>query len=190
MSRIWQSSAWAAMAIVAVIGWSVTLGMFLGQRTTGPAAGFPGLEELRLKAASSYGTDTFAIATGQVDEEVEGLFTLDFVTGDLQCFVMNSRTGGLAGRFATNVNDPAIFGAKRGKKPNFLLATGHFVSSAAAGGGARPAACLCYVVDANSGEVAVFGFPWSRAVTTSGGVQSTPMVPMGKWQARAADIRK
>jgi hypothetical protein len=175
--------------MVALVGWAVTIGMFLGQRTSSTGA-FPGLEELRLKAAASMGSDTFAIATGSVDEEVEGLFTLDFVTGDLQCFVMNTRTGALAGRFAINVNDAQIFGAKRGKKPSYLLATGHFVSSAAAGGGARPAACLCYVVDANSGEVAAFGFPWSRAVTTSGGVQSTPMIPMGKWQARAAEIRK
>lgn len=190
MRRFLQGSGWAALAIVAVLGWAVTAGMLIGQRSSATSAGFPGLEELRLKAAASMGSDTFAIATGQIDEQVDGLFTLDFVTGDLQCFVMNSRTGGVAGRFAINVNDANIFGAKRGKKPSFLLVTGNFVSSSVAGGGTRPAASLCYVVDANSGEVAAFSFPWSRSITTSGGVQSTPMVLMGKWQARAADIRK
>jgi hypothetical protein len=167
------------------IGGAMTLGVLVGKRTT-TSAYLPALEELRLRASASHGADNFAIATGQVDEEIEGLFTLDFVTGDLQCFVINSRTGGMAGRFATNVNDAKVFGAKRGKKPNFLMTTGSFAAGATSGG-ARPAACLCYVVDANTGDVAAFGFPWNRAVTTSGGVQSTAMVMMGRWQARAGE---
>jgi hypothetical protein len=163
--------------------------MLLGQRQSARAF-LPNLEELRLQASTAHGSDTFAIATGQVDEETEGLFTLDFVTGDLNCFVINSRNPStMAGRFMTNVNDAKIFGAKRGKKPNFLIATGSFQGGASSGG-ARPAQCICYVVDANSGEVAAFGFPWNRAVTTSGGIQSTPMIPLGKWSARSADLRQ
>jgi hypothetical protein len=171
------------------IGGAMTVGVLVGKRDAGGGY-LPALEEIRLRAAASHGADTFAIATGQVDEETEGLFTLDFVTGDLQCFVLNSRLPGqMAGRFATNVNDAKVFGAKRGKKPNFLLATGNFQGGATSGG-ARPAACVCYVVDANSGDVAAFGFPWNRAVTTSGGVQSTPMIMIGRWQARSVDLRQ
>ena len=33
----------------------------------------------------------------QVDDDVEGLYTLDFVTGDLQCFVINPRNGQFGG---------------------------------------------------------------------------------------------
>ena len=170
------------------LGGAMTLGILVGQREHN-AANMLGLQELKLKAAASHGSDTFAIATGQVDDEIEGLYTLDFVTGDLQCFVLNSRTGGMAGRFMINVNDPKIFGAKRGKKPNFLLTTGMF-SGGASTGGARPAASVCYVVDANTGDVAAFGFPWQRSVTTAGGIQATPMVLLGKWQARSVDLRQ
>lgn len=192
MRRSRQLKRWSMRVVGVVIGLAVggalMLGVLVGQRQQG-SANLLGLEELKLKAAASHGADTFAIATGQVDDEIEGLYTLDFVTGDLQCFVLNSRTGGMAGRFMINVNDPKIFGAKRGKKPNFLLATGTF-SGGASTGGARPAASVCYVVDANTGDVAAFGFPWARAVTTSGGVQSTPMVLLGKWQARSVDLRQ
>ena len=192
MFRELRMRAWTLMGIGLVMGLSLggalMLGVLLGRQNPAGVA-LPALAELKLKAAASHGTDTFAIATGQVDDEIEGLFTLDFVTGDLQCFVLNSRTGAMAGRFMINVNDPKIFGAKRGKKPNFLLTTGAFTGGASSGG-AKPAASLCYVVDANTGDVAAFGFPWNRAVTTSGGVQATPMVLMGRWQARSADLRQ
>lgn len=185
--RLWQQ--WSLLVAGAVfglaVGGAITLGVVIGQRHSG-SANLLGLEALKLQAAASHGADTFAIATGPVDEEVEGLYTLDFVTGDLQCFVLNSRTGAMAGRFMTNVNDPKVFGAKKGKKPNFLLATGMFTAGASAGG-AKPAASLCYVVDANTGDVAAFGFPWSRSITSAGGVQATPMVLMGRWQARSTE---
>jgi hypothetical protein len=192
MRRSRQLKRWSMLVVgVAVglaLGGALTLGVLVGQRQQG-SANLLGLEELKLKAAASHGADTFAIATGPVDEEIEGLYTLDFVTGDLQCFVLNSRTGAMAGRFMINVNDPKIFGAKRGKKPNFLVTTGLF-SAGASSGGAKPAASVCYVVDANTGDVAAFSFPWSRSVTTSGGVQGMPMVLVGKWPARSVDLRQ
>jgi hypothetical protein len=182
------SMLFAGAVIGLALGGAMTLGVLMGQRQN-DSANLLGLEALKLRAAASHGADTFAIATGPVDDEIEGLYTLDFVTGDLQCFVLNSRNGQLAGRFMYNVNDPKIFGAKKGKKPNFLLTTGLF-SGGASSGGAKPAASVCYVVDANTGDVAAFGFPWSRSVTTSGGVQSMPMIPLQKWQARSVDLRQ
>jgi hypothetical protein len=192
MRRGRQFKRWSMLVVGGVfglaLGGAMTLGVLLGQRDQA-AASLPGLAELKLKAAASHGADTFAIATGAVDDEIEGLYTLDFITGDLQCFVLNSRTGQLAGRFMYNVNDQKIFGAKKGKKPNYLLTTGTF-NGGASSGGAKPAASVCYVVDANTGDVAAFGFPWSRSVTTSGGIQSMPMVPLQKWQARSVDLRQ
>ena len=192
MRRGRQFKRWSMLVVGCMIGLALggamTLGVLLGQRENASAS-LPGLAELKLKAAASHGADTFAIATGSVDEEIEGLYTLDFVTGDLQCFVLNSRTGQMACRFMINVNDPKIFGAKKGKKPNFLLTTGMF-SAGASTGGAKPAASVCYVVDANTGDVAAFGFPWSRSVTSAGGIQATPMVLLQRWQARSVDLRQ
>jgi hypothetical protein len=170
----------AGLALGLLIGGAVVVGLLLGQR--GPAtASIPGLGDLQLKAMASHGSDTFAIATGNVDEDVEGLFTLDFLTGDLQCFVVNPRNGTMGGWFKTNV--ASVLSIEKGKKPNYLLATGT-INVAGGYGGARPAASLCYVVDANTGEVAAFSFPWAKAATSAGAAQAAPMRLVGQWKAR------
>lgn len=161
------------------IGAALTAGVFLGQRS--PAAAAPNWNDLRLKAMATHGSDTFAIATGSVDEDVEGLYTLDFVTGDLCCFVINPRTGKFGGLFKTNV--AAHLGAEKGKKPNYLLATG-MINVQGYGGNQRPAASLCYVVDANTGTVAAFSFPWAKSATSAGIGQLTEMTLVGKWPTR------
>src|SRR5688500_16615031 len=84
------------------IGGAMTVGVLMGRRVVTGGA-FSGLEALKLKAMASHGGDNFAIATGPVDDEVEGLFTLDFLTGDLQCFVPNPRTGAVGGWFKVNI---------------------------------------------------------------------------------------
>lgn len=176
----------AGLVLGLTIGGAMTIGVLLGQRTDSVAK-IAGFEDLRLKAMASHGGDTFAIATGPVDDEVEGLFTVDYLTGDLQCFVPNPRTGGVAGWFKANVaNDLTV---ERGKKPAYLIATGEFNFSSASGN-SRPAASLVYIVDANSGEVACYTFPWNKSATAAGATQATPMVLAGKWKARSIAIRK
>lgn len=177
--RSWGMLA-AGLAVGLTIGGAVAVGVLLGQRGQS-AAGMPSLAELKLKASASHGSDTFAIATGNVDEDVEGLFTLDFLTGDLQCFVVNPRNGAMGGWFKTNV--ASVLSVERGKKPAYLIATGH-INVAGGYGGQRPAASICYVVDANSGEVAAFSFPWTKAATSAGVAQATDMRLVGKWKAR------
>jgi len=161
------------------IGGGLALGLIIGQRNTLLPDSV--LAELKLKAMASHGSDTFAIATGPVDDDVEGLYTLDFLTGDLSCFVINARNGAFGGLFKTNV--AAVMGAERGKKPSYLMVTGQIGTTGNYSGG-RPAACLCYVVDANSGDVAAFTFPWVKAATSQGVTQATEMRLVGKWKVR------
>jgi hypothetical protein len=176
----------AGLLLGLTIGGAMTVGVLLGQRTNSVAQ-LPGFEDLRLKAMASHGGDNFAIATGPVDDEVEGLFTVDYLTGDLQCFVPNPRTGGMAGMFKANVaNDLAV---ERGKKPYYLIATGQF-NFASSTGNQRPASCLVYIVDANSGDVACYTFPWNKSATAAGVTQATPMTLAGKWKARNIAIRR
>jgi len=188
MLRRFSRQTWEILltgfAVGLLVGGALSAGIWLGEGRDANREFAAQFAELKLKASASHGADTFAVATGPVDEDVEGLFTLDFLTGDLQCFVINPRTAGVGGRFATNVNDAKIFGAKKGKKPNFLLVTGQLNSSGGYAGGGRLANSICYVVDANSGEVAAFGFPWNKTAVNNGGVQAFPMIPMGKWSAR------
>jgi hypothetical protein len=170
----------AGLIVGLTIGGAMAVGVLLGQRGSS-LADTPSLAELKLKAAASHGGENFAIATGPVDEDVEGLFTLDFLTGALQCFVINPKTHTLGGRFFANVNAPNVFGAKKGKKPAFLLVTGQYNAS---GGGQRAGGSVCYVVDANSGEVAAFGVPWNKSQAIAGAPQEQPLIPMQKWAAR------
>ena len=53
--------------------------------------------EGRLHAAAAVQNEAYAMATGPIDEDVEGLFILNVLTGDLQCSVMSIRTGRFAG---------------------------------------------------------------------------------------------
>ena len=168
------------------IGGAVAGGIWIGTHNS-EAVAIAGLRDLQLRASASHGSDTFAIATGPVDEEIEGLYTLDFLTGELNCFVLNARqAGALVGRF--NINVTNVLKAARGKKPNYLLTTG-LINSPGGGAGGRPAACVCYVVDSGSGEVAAFTFPWVKAATSAGTPQIQPMVLVNTWPTRSRDIR-
>ena len=43
------------------------------------------MPEVVLNATASHSGETFAMATGPIDSDVEGLFVLDYLTGELQC---------------------------------------------------------------------------------------------------------
>ena len=176
----------AGMAIGLAIGGAMTAGVVLGRRTAQPVAGAANLSDMRLKAMASHGNDSFAVATGVIDDEVEGLYTLDFLTGDLQCYVVNPRNGALGGWFKTNVSKDMML--EGSKKPNFLLVTGT-IQVQGASGNARPAGCLCYVVDGNTGNVAAYSFPWGKSMVAGGVPQSSPMTTVGKWKTRTVGVR-
>jgi hypothetical protein len=188
MLRGRRIKAWGMLAIGLTIGLamggSVAVGVWIGQRSAAPT-NLPGLADLHLKAMASHGSDTFAIATGPIDDDVEGLFTLDFLTGDLNCYVINPRNAAIGGWFSANVAN--VLKVEKGKKPSYLMATGT-IQVAGTAGGQRPAGSLCYVVDANSGDAVAFTFPWVKAATTVGAPQSTPMRPLGPWKTRNRDL--
>ncbi len=186
MLRGRRIKAWGMLTIGLTIGLAlgggVAAGVWLGQRNV---ANLPGLADLHLKAMASHGSDTFAIATGPIDDDVEGLFTLDFLTGELTCFVINPRNGLFGGMFKANVAN--VLKVEKGKKPSYLMVTGNIQTTGTAGG-QRPAASLCYVVDANTGDAAAFTFPWVKAATTVGVAQATEMRLVQTWKTRARDL--
>lgn len=184
-------NTWGMLAVGLMLGLAIggalAMGVWIGQRGEAAIAA-AGLADVKLKASASHGSDTFAIATGPVDEDVEGLYTLDFLTGDLHCFVINPRNGNFGGMFKANVAN--VLKVERGKKPSYLLATGTINVGGGGYGGGRPAASVCYVVDANTGQVAAFSFPWAKAATSAGVTQATEMRVVGTWKARQLDLRQ
>lgn len=158
------------------------------------AAEFPALatppswpQGIPLRASTAASSETMAMATGRVDEQVEGLYTLDFLTGDLNCFVMNPRAGKFVGWFKVNVTTQLP--VERGKKPQYVLATGSW-DSIGGSSNQRPAGSVVYVADANTGMFAAYTFPWVKGAASAGITQSTPMIWLDGNKARNIVLRQ
>lgn len=126
-------------------------------------------------AATSSASDTMAVATGPVTEDAEGVFFLDFLTGDLQCLVYYPRTGTFGARFVANIT-PQFGGG--GKNSQYIMVTGAAVTNVTAGG-ARPGASLVYVTDASKGIFAAYAIPWDRTAESAGRPQSGRLIYAG-----------
>ena len=190
----------AGVCLGLTIGLATTAGVLLGSRQSAAqsefgASGFlPGshqaaaqskFSELKLQAMGAMGSDTMAVTTGPVDEEAEGVFFLDFLTGDLQCFVMNPRVGKFTGWFKTNiVKDLPV---EKGKKPAYVMVTGAW-SPTRGGGNARPAQCVVYVCDTNSGVFAAYTFPWVKGNSSTLQTQASPMITLDGGRARTLQL--
>ncbi|PQO33124.1 hypothetical protein [Blastopirellula marina] len=174
--RFWLASfgVGSVMTAFAILGMTVALNW------QSPAI------EIPVNAATAATRETMCAATGRVDEEMDGLFTLDALTGDLQCAVINSQTAKFAGLFRGNVmND---LGLDATKKPSYMLLTGN-ASFRATTGTSRPADCVVYVVDSTSGLFAAYGFNWNRNISARGAQQAGALVLLDKGTARNVMIR-
>ncbi len=86
-----------------------------------------------LYAVASDRVDTFAMATGPLDNDVEAVYFLDFLTGDLTAVVLGKQPNTWTGYFHTNVSDDLAVDSQR--NPKFMMVTG--VVSLRRGGGSR-----------------------------------------------------
>lgn len=138
--------------------------------------------ETKLMASAANSNDGFAVATGWVDENAEGIFLLDGLSGELQVWLINNRNAKFAGAFTTNVMQDMGLTVK---SPKFLLATGE-VNFRAAGGG-RPGRSVAYVVETTTGRVAAYGVI-SNPRGAAAGVGKLTLLDAGT--ARTAAIRE
>jgi hypothetical protein len=174
----------AGLGLGLVVGVGMVIGTIVGMNYARPALQFP---ETALHATSTHGGDNFAMATGLIADGMEGVFFLDYLTGDLQCFVINRRTTQIAGMFRQNVI--AHLGAEQGKKPSYLMCTG-LASFIQGSTNIRPADCVVYVADANTGRFAAYALPWNRNAIPSGQGQIAPLLLLGTGSARNLTIRE
>ena len=140
------------------------------------------MAELPLFASATDTGETMSIATGPIEEEMEGLFILDFVTGDLACAVLNPRTYTVGGVFRTNI--VAHLDIDKAKKPAYLMTTGNatFVGK---GVSSQPGRCVVYVCDQNTGNFGAFSLSWNRTAAQKGVVQGGELIALYKGNARA-----
>jgi hypothetical protein len=125
-----------------------------------PAAG-PELPMI-LRADSATGCKGLSLATGFVARDVDALYVLDHLTGNLQCWLLNPQTGKIGGIFRTNVN--ADLGVVKAGDVDFVMVTTRIPTAGRQReGNLRPGECLVYVGDGNSGKVIGYGFQFVPA---------------------------
>jgi hypothetical protein len=120
---------------------------------------------LGVHAATAAGNDGFSVATGQIDENIEGLFLLDGLTGDLRCYVISVFNGKFFARMHRNVlKDLDI---DNNKNTRLLMVTGRW-NFRSQKGQMRPSDSLVYVVDSASGNFAAYTVPWNKLISSKG----------------------
>jgi hypothetical protein len=119
-----------------------------------------------LHAVATDRSDTFLMATGALDEGVEGVYLLDCVTGELRGAALSRQTGKFHAFFRGNAaND---LGVDQTKNPHYMMVTG--VGDLNSQGGARiaPSKGIIYVAEISTGKVAAYMIQWSRNLHTMG----------------------
>jgi hypothetical protein len=187
MFEQWTRRPWFMLGLGVTLGVLVCAAAFTGLVAGGYAASLRGFQFPKpvLHASATESTDSMAIATGLIDEGVEGLFVLDFVTGNLQVAVINPRTGQLGGLYHHNV--AADLGAQQGKAPKYLLVTGQAMFRSFTGN-IRPAQSIVYIADSTSGRYAAYMLPWDRQAASYNFAQVNPLVLLGKGMARNVPV--
>lgn len=178
----------SALLVGLTIGLLVGTGTMIGTQfttaRTGPAT--IQMPETLLHATASHSRDSLVMATGWMDAEIEGLFTLDCLTGDLQCFVINPQVRGIGAAFHHNIIGD--LGAVQGKKPNYVMVTGR-ANIAKGTGLAAPARCVVYVADANTGRFAAYTLVWNRTMFLANTPPAGGFTLLGTGTARNVPIR-
>ena len=138
-----------------------------------------------LHAMATDRVDTFAIATGLVDEDVEAIYFLDFLTGELRALVMGKQAGGFCGFFTLNVANH--LGIDPGKNPRYLMVTG--VASLRRGGSRlQLSRAVVYVAEITSGKVGAYAIPWNPSMAAAGQKMAGNLIPVALDQFRVAPI--
>ena len=179
-SRSWMHVFAGMSALGLCVTVAVASGFWIGSARQSKVEPLP-----LLNASTAATSSTMAVATGQIGVDSEGIFFLDFITGDLQCLVYYPRVGTFGARFFTNVFQqlPGV-----GRNSQFLLVTGTAIPTGFTAG-ARPGNCLVYVTDATSGMFAAYAIPWDRTAEAGGRLQSGPLVFVGGGPIRNFQLR-
>lgn len=126
---------------------------------------------IELNAGTSARTESMSMATGLVDGNVEGLFVLDHASGNLQCWVLNPRTGQVGGIYRANVTAD-LMNVGKTEQPDYIMTTGNFFFSGNNTGSTSPGQSICYIADGKTGNVVGYGLVYNKQAIKRGIVQN------------------
>ena len=166
------------------------LGAVVGSMlTTGNATPAIDLAPLKLQADTAARGKSISLATGRIDDSVEGIYILDHLTGNLQCWVLSPNTGKFAGIYTANVN--VGLETDRAGEKDYVMSTGQFNFTGGSVGQKIPARSVVYVAEGNSGNVAAFGLQYDKnAVRRGRGVDNGTLELIGKAPARGEQVTR
>ena len=162
-----------------------------------------------LHAMATDRSENIVMATGYVDDFVEGVFFLDSLTGMLRGGVPSARaqmmnyqavwTANVAADMTTAVRmvNAAAARVKGGaarpaiqapQTPRFLMCTGQ-LDIRAGSARMRPGRCVIYVAEANTGIVMTYAVPWSMQMHSANQVLQMPMTLWAAQQLPTAVLR-
>ena len=124
--------------------------------------------------------DAYVMATALIDDEIEGVFILDCLTGELGMSMMGQMGKFQSARIGPFSMPMAVrpilydFGIDPSKNPRFLMVSGLARSQRSAGAHQRSRS-LVYVMEITTGKVIAYAFHWTGSV--SRGVSGT-IVPL------------
>lgn len=159
------------------------VGMVVGAALSAGWRGVTSIE--RAHATATHGADNFAIATGLVDDGIEALYFLDYLTGDLRAAIISRRTGEFSGFFEYNVLGDFV---GMSDSPNFLMVTGQ-ADLPRGRGPTQISKSLIYVAEATSGQVYAYVLPYSSTLNAAGKPQSGTFLRVGGGYFRDAFVR-
>jgi hypothetical protein len=138
-----------------------------------------------LHASATHGQDSFAIATGEVDVGLEGIFFLDMVTGELTGYVINPNNG----KFTTAYKHNVLKDMGELKNPRFLMVTG--VANLRQGpSNVRLGHSVIYVAEMNSGKFVAYAVPWAPGRAATNLPTAAPFVLLHGGEFRTAAVRQ
>jgi len=148
-------------------------------------AGFCPHAPLHASATDRY--DTFAIATGMIEDGVEAIYFLDFLTGDLKAAVLSRNIPSRFNSFFQRniLND---LGIDPTRNPRYLVVTG--LNDLRRGGSRlRPSIGVCYIAEITSGRVAAYAIPWDSNRHAAGQEMTGEIILLDVKQFRTAAVR-
>jgi hypothetical protein len=142
-----------------------------------------------LHATATDRVDTFAMATGDVDEGIEAVYFLDFLSGDLSAAVIG-RGATATGYMLTGIHTRNVIqdmNLDANKNPRFLMVTGKAdLNRGGRGGMVQASRAVVYVAEVTTGKVAAYAIPWNAAAHNQGRLIRTPLVPVIAFPIRGA----
>jgi len=164
---------------------TVAVALALGVRC-GIALGWSGVwPSAPMHAVATDRVDGFAVATGPIDDEIEAVYFLDFLTGDLRAAVLSRQSGKFNAFYQANVAQ--ILGVDLSKNPRFMLVTG-LADIRRGGPRLQVGRSAVYVAEVTTGKVAALAVPWGPTPASAGQLIQQPLLLMDVTTFRAAGV--